>query len=192
MRVVQLPSVEKVKSNNMAFQQKNNSFKKVQGPCGTPGNPCPDEFNRMVKKSSLPKSYKQSLRYSDAGVTDNNVRPVNIINAVKAENERRVSAIKSDPGYKALTQNKQARPVVNRVDQYLDRAAKKGTGFYIPTMKESEGLLNIGRKYVGSKNIMEDLSLWDKGQSLFQGWRLANKYPNLENVAKGYGLERDK
>jgi len=192
MLVVLLPSVVKRKNSKMAFQQKNNRFKTPQGPCGTPGNPCPDEFNRMVQKSSLPKSYKQSLKYSDAGVTDNNVRPVNIINAVKAENERRVSAIKKDPGYKALTQNKQARPVVSRVDRYLDQATKRGTGYYIPTMKESEGLLNIGRKYVGSKNIMEDLSLWDKGKALFHGWRLADKYPNLENVAKGYGYEKDK
>ena len=179
----------------MGYKLKNTDFKAAQrGPCGTPGfPPCPDEFNQMVRKiKTLPKSYKENLRYSDAKVTDNNVRPVNIINAVKAENARRVSAIKSDPGYKALTQNKNARPVVNRIDQYLDQAVKKGTGYYIPTMNEAEGLLNIGRKYVGSKNIMQDLNLWDKGKALFHGWRLADKYPNLENVAKGYGLERDK
>ena len=176
----------------MAFQQKNNSFKKVQGPCGTPGNPCPDEFNRMVQKSSLPKSYKQSLRYSDAGVTDNNVRPVNINNAIKAENARRVSAIKSDPGYKALTQNKQARPVVNRVDQYLDRAATHGVNYLIPSIKEAEGLLNIGRKYTKSKNIMKDIKFGDAILAKGRAEWLFYKYPNLENVAKGYGYEKDK
>ena len=193
MQAVPLQSVERKKSS-MGYKLKNTDFKAAQrGPCGTPGfPPCPDEFNRMVRQnSSLPKSYKKNLRYSDAGVNDNNVRPVNIINAVKAENARRVSAIKGDPGYKALTQNKQARPVVNRIDRYLDQAVKKGTGYYIPTMKEAEGLLSIGRQYTKSKNIMKDIGWGDAILAKGRAEWLFYKYPNLERVAKGYGYKKD-
>jgi len=193
MQAVLLQSVERKKSN-MGYKLKNTDFKAAQrGPCGTPGfPPCPDEFNRMVRKSSLPKSYKNNLRYSDAKVTDNNVRPVNLNNAIKAENARRVSAIKSDPGYKALTQNKQARPVVNRVDKYLDKAVTHGVNYLIPSMKEAEGLLNIGRKYTKSKNIMKDIGFGDAIQAKARAEWLFYKYPNLENAAKGYGYKKNK
>lgn len=163
------------------------------GPCGGPGQPsCPDEFNKMVENSRLPSSYKNSLKFSDAQVTDNYVRPKHIMFATRAENERRVNAIKNDPGYKALTQNKAARKVVSRVDRYLDQAVNTGTGFYIPTMQESKKLLNIGRKYTGSKNIMKDMSLLDKGKAAFYAWQIADDYPNLERVARGHGFTRDK
>lgn len=174
----------------MGYKMKNT---RSAGPCGGPGQPsCADEFNKMVKNSKLPSSYKKSLKFSDAQVTDNNVRPKNIMFATRAENKRRVNAIKNDPGYKALTQNKAARSVVKRVDSYLDQAVNKGTGFYIPTIQESEKLLNIGRKYAGSKDVMKDMNLWDKGKAAFYAWQIADDYPNLERVAKGHGFTRDK
>ena len=78
-----------------------------------------------------------------------------------------------------------------RVDSYLDQAVNKGTGFYIPTIQESEKLLNIGRKYAESKNIIKDMNPWDKGKAAFYAWQIANDYPNLERVAIGHGFTRD-
>ena len=68
------------------------------------------------------------------------------------------------------------------------KGGKKGRGnaadFQTPTIKEASSLINIGKKYVNSENVMEDISFADKAKAMFHGTMLASKYPNILSFGK--------
>ena len=189
----------------MAFKMnKPSPFKK--GLCGTPGYPpCEKELRRMAKAKGYPDSYIDSIKLKDAG----NLKMVKRFNkkiggpediaflsprgldeAVRAETNRRIDDLISDPGYIALTQNSAARPIVNRITNYIKNARKqqgrRTSDYIVPSREEAKNLLSIGRKYVNSKNIMEDIDLIDGAKAYFYGKRLLSKYPNLQKIANKY------
>lgn len=188
----------------MAFKMKKPSpFKK--GPCGIPGYPsCKQELKNMTanayKNSKGIKDYLGSIKLSDARpmkkITAGPAKgasfmtPGQVSDAVKAETKRRIKDLTSDSGYIALTKNRAARPIVNKITQYIERAGsasgKQVGNYIIPSKKEAEGLLNIGRKYINSKDLKKDISLVDKGKALFYGGKILYKYPNLRRIADKY------
>ncbi len=179
----------------MSFKMKKSPLKK--GPCGTPGYPsCEEELKKLARQGKYPKSYIDSIKLEDAGLREMKGRfkyflgPGNVGQAVGAETSRRVKDIVSDPGYTALTQNPEARPIVGKIDEYIRKAEKakgrRAQDYVIPTYQEAKGLLDIGRKYTGSKDISEDITVLDKLKAITKGGKLLFKYPNLRKIADKY------
>lgn len=174
------------------------AFKMKQGPCGAPGFPsCEDELIRMAEKAGANESYLSSIKVSDGGIMKkpshfegaSYMSRGNVNKSINAETKRRATDIISHPSYETLTQNLDARPMVSRVNNYLNNAKNnknQAIKYMIPSLKEADSLLQIGNKYIDSSDIAEDISTWDKGKALFQGWKLLKKYPNLEKIAKNY------
>lgn len=174
------------------------AFKMKEGPCGSPGFPsCQDELIRMAKKDGANESYLDSIKVSDVGSMKkpshykgaSYMSRGNVNKSINAETKRRANDITSHPSYETLTQNLDARPMVSRVNNYLNNAKNnknQAINYMIPSLKETDSLLQIGTKYIDSSNIAEDISTWDKGRALYQGWKLLSKYPNLEKIAKKY------
>jgi hypothetical protein len=186
----------------MAFKMKKNSPLKI-GQCGIPGYPsCEEELKNMTAKAGKKykgiKSYLNSIKLSDT--RDMKKLPngasfmtySQVADAVKAETKRRIKNLTSDPGYIALTKNSAARPVTNRITQYIKSAesarGKRAVEYIIPSKKETRGLLNIGRKYANSKDLKKDVSFADNAKALFYGAKILNKYENLAKIAKKKGL----
>jgi hypothetical protein len=171
-----------------------------EGPCGIPGYPsCDEELVKMAKKQGYNNSYVNAMQFSNT-----NSRPQNrggyfltkggVDNAGQAETTKRISKFTNDPGYKALVSNSKARPVVSKIKQFIGRATgsnirrkfhkTSASDYQVPNMSEVSNLLDIGRKYVGSKDITKDIGLIDKGKALYQGYKLLKKYPNLKQYAE--------
>jgi hypothetical protein len=163
------------------------------GECGVPGKrPCKEELKHMAKKHGANKSYVKSISINDInmrkinrpGGQSNYISPGNVGNAMRAETSRRISNIKKEQGYQTFINNKNAGPIVKRVNRFINQASKaKGQGafdFQVPNKTEYKNLLGIGQKYANSKNLEKDMSMLDKGKALYHGWKLANKYPNIK------------
>ena len=175
-------------------------FKMKKGPCGGKGfPPCQEELVRMAKKQGANKSYRKSIRLSDVGnmkqMTGSRfggstyMTPGHVNKAISAETERRANEIINHPHYKALTQNKEARPIVNNVDKFLRQSRnnkRRPEEYLIPSVKEAGTLLEIGGRYIDSKDIAADIKTKDKIAALFQGGKLLFKYPNLRKIADKY------
>ena len=171
-----------------------------EGPCGIPGYPsCNEELKRMAKKQGYNSSYINSMQFSNTNSKAQNrggffLTPGGVNLSGQAETTKRINQFTNDPGYKALTSNSRARPVVSKVKQFIGRAtgsnirrkfhATNSSDYQVPSMSEVSGLLSIGRKYAGSKNITKDISLLDKGRALYKGYQLLKKYPNLKEYAE--------
>ena len=170
-------------------------FKKV-GPCGGPNQPsCPDELKRMAKKQGFNKSYRQSINVSNVGDMKQpralkggyNMTRRNVENAATAETKKRIKNVTSDSGYKAFTKNPNSKGVIRHVENFIEGGRKgksNAVKFQLPTRKEASSLINIGKKYINSKNIMEDISFADKAKAAYQGGKLALKYPNILSFGK--------
>ena len=165
-------------------------FKK-KGPCGGPNQPsCKDELKRMAKSMKYNESYREEMSVSDTGSMRDYYKggkfmnPKNVNNSAKAVTTKRVNELTNRPEYKALTKNKAARPIVGRADQFVRKAKTRGSSRYqVPSVKEVESLLEIGGKYVGSKDLSKDITFLDKTKALYHGWKIASKYPNLKKYA---------
>lgn len=171
-----------------------------KGPCGGQGFPsCEDELIKMAKDLDVNRSYRNSIKLSDVGNMKQMTQPKfggstfmspgNVRNAISAETERRATEIINHPHYEALTQNKEARPIVNKVDKFLrkSRVSKNRSEEYlIPSIEEASTLLEIGGEYVDSKDLASDISTLDKGKALYHGWKLLSKYPTLKKIANRY------
>tara|TARA_R110001599_G_scaffold291917_3_gene495552 strand:- start:55 stop:588 length:534 start_codon:yes stop_codon:yes gene_type:complete len=167
-----------------------------KGPCGGPNQPsCKDELKRMAEKQGFNKSYQQSMSVSNVGNMKKpgvlkggyNMTNRNVNNAATAETKKRIKNVTSHSGYKAFTKNPNSKGVIRHVKKFID-GGKKGkrsaVKFQLPTLQEASSLIDIGKKYTKSKNIMEDISLGDKVKAAYQGGKLALKYPNILSFGK--------
>ena len=171
-------------------------FKK-KGPCGGPNQPsCDNELKRMAKKQGFNKSYRNSMDVSNVG---NMKQPGalkggymmtkrNVNNAATAETKKRIKNVTSDSGYKAFTKNPNSKGIIRHVENFIEgglgRRSSNAAAFQTPTIKEASSLINIGKKYVNSPNIMEDISFVDKVKAVYHGNRLVSKYPNILSFGK--------
>lgn len=171
-----------------------------EGPCGIPGYPsCDDELKKMAEKQGYNESYINSMQFSNTKSKVQNKGGYFLtkggVNASgQAETKKRISQFTNDPGYLALTSNSNARPVVSKIKQFIGRATgspirrkfhkTNSSDYQVPSKKEVEGLLSIGRKYTGSKDITKEISFLDKGSALYKGYKLLKKYPNLKEYAE--------
>ena len=175
-------------------------FKMKKGPCGGKGfPPCQEELVRMAKKQGANKSYRKSIRLSDVGNMkqmpgskfsgSSIMTPGHVNKAISAETERRANEIINHPHYKALTQNKEARPIVNNVDRFLRQSRnnkRRPEDYLIPSVKEAGTLLEIGGRYIDSKDLEADITPTDKISAVGQGLKLLFKYPNLRKIYNKY------
>ena len=171
-------------------------FKK-KGPCGGPNQPsCKEELKRMAKKQGFNKSYRNSMDVSNVG---NMKKPAglkggsymhrsHVNNAARAETKKRIKNITSHPGYKAFTANPNAKGTIRHVKNFIEgglgRRSSNAADFQTPTIKEASSLINIGKNYVNSPNIMKDISFADKAKAAFHGGKLALQYPNILSFGK--------
>ena len=161
------------------------------GPCGGPGQPsCDEELKRMAKKQGFNKSYQESMSVSNAGNMNkpsslkggSYMSKRNVNNAGMAETSKRINAFTSDPGYNAFTKNPNATAIINSVKEFTKEGLSNVTNaskYQTPTLGEAKNLINIGRKYTGSDDIMKDISFPDKVKAGVAGTKLLLKYPNI-------------
>tara|TARA_R100001510_G_C7610644_1_gene174328 strand:- start:28 stop:594 length:567 start_codon:yes stop_codon:yes gene_type:complete len=169
--------------------------------CDVPGKPpCPEELKRMAVDMGVNPSYINSISIKDI----KNFKPFTqgrnkggyfigagrVGEAVQAETIRRIKNLKSQPGYQVFVNNPNAGPVIQRVNRFINNA-DKATGrhslnYQVPTLQESQGLINIGQKYAGSSDLKNDISLFDTGKALALGYNLLRKYPNIKKIADRY------
>ena len=177
------------------FQKKFSSktpFHASVGPCGGPGQPsCEEELKRMAKDQGFNKSYQKSMSVSNVGSMKqpdvlnggSMMTKRNVNNAATAETRERINAFTSDPGYNAFTGNKNATGIINSVKEFTENATKSNvrnaSDYQTPTIKEAGNLINIGRRYTGSDDIMNDISFTDKVKAGVAGTKLLLKYPNI-------------
>ena len=175
-------------------------FKMKKGPCGGKGfPPCQDELMRMAKKQGANKSYLRSIKLSDVGNMKQMTQPQfggstymtpgHVNRAINAETQRRATNILSHPHYQALTQNKEARPIVKNVNKFLRKSREnknRPEEYLIPSVKEAGTLLEIGGKYIDSKDLAADITFGDKASAIGQGLKLLAKYPNLMKIKNKY------
>ena len=183
------------KGHNSHFQMKKGSPVEKKGPCGGPNQPpCDDELKRMAKEQGFNKSYQKSMNVSNVGdmkqpkilkggymMTKRNVE-----NAATVETKKRIKNVTSDPGYKAFTKNPNAKGIIRHVENFIEggKKGKRAVKFQLPTKKEAASLINIGKKYTNSTNIMKDISFSDKAKAAYRGGKLALKYPNILSFGK--------
>tara|TARA_R110000744_G_scaffold292163_1_gene402729 strand:+ start:75 stop:635 length:561 start_codon:yes stop_codon:yes gene_type:complete len=168
-------------------------FKK-KGPCGGPNQPsCEEELKRMAKKQGFNKSYQNSMSVSNVGTMrsmssgGSYMSPGHVNQAATTETKKRIKNVTSDDGYKAFTNNPNAKGVIRSVEHFIEggrRGKSKAVRYQLPTKEESSSLINIGKKYVNSKDIMEDITPWDKAKAVYYGTKLVAKYPNLLSFGK--------
>ena len=169
------------------------------GPCGGPGQPsCEEELKRMAKKQGFNKSYQKSINVSDVGNMKkppslnggSNMTKRNVNNAATAETRKRIKNLTSDPGYKAFTKNPNATRIIKAVNDFTTEGSsanvRNARDYQTPTKEEAGSLINIGKDYIGSKNIMNDISTWDKTKATVAGGRLLLSYPNIFKHGKKY------
>ena len=172
--------------------KKENSPLQKKGPCGGPNQPsCPDELKRMAEKQGYSKSYQSSMDVSNVG---NMKQPKslkggffmsigNVSNAAQAETTKRISNLTNDPGYKAFTNNPNSTGIIRHVDNFIKSSSsargKKAVNFQVPTKQEAGSLIDIGKKYIDSTDIMKDISFKDKLKAGVLGAKLAYQYPNI-------------
>jgi hypothetical protein len=174
------------------FQKKFSSktpFHASVGPCGGPGQPsCEEELKRMAEKQGFNKSYQKSMSVSNAGNMKefkggSYMSKQNVNNAATAETSKRINAFTSDPGYKAFTKNPNATAIINSVKEFTKDASSanvtNASKYQTPTLGEAKNLINIGRKYTGSDDIMKDIGIVDKIKAGVAGTKLLLKYPNI-------------
>ena len=169
---------------------------KKKGPCGGPNQPsCKEELKRMAKKQGFNKSYQNSMSVSNVGNMNqpaslkggSYMHRSHVNNAATAETKKRIKNVTSDSGYKALTKNPNAKGVIRHVTNFIEGGRKEkrnAVKFQLPTKEEASSLINIGKKYINSKNIMEDISFVDKAKAVYQGGKLALQYPNILSFGK--------
>ena len=170
-------------------------FKK-KGPCGGPNQPsCEEELKRMAKKQGFNKSYQKSMSVSNVGNMNQPARlkggsfmqRSHVNNAAFSETKKRIKSLTSDSGYKAFTKNPNAKGVIRSVKKFINASKSKRNNavkLQVPTKKEASSLINIGKKYINSKNIMEDISFVDKAKALYHGSMLVSDYPNILSFGK--------
>lgn len=175
-------------------------FQMKKGPCGGKGFPsCQEELMRMAEKKGANKSYLKSIKLSDVGNMKQMTQPQfggstymspkHVDKAINAETQRRATKIINHPYYEALTQNKEARPIINSVDKFLKKSRERknrSEEYLIPSIEEAGTLLEIGGKYVDSKDLASDITAKDKFKAILQGGKLLFKYPNLGKIANKY------
>lgn len=169
-------------------------FKK-KGPCGGPNQPsCKEELKRMAKKQGFNESYQNSMSVSNVGNMKQPARlkggssmhRSHVNNAAFSETKKRIKSLTSDSGYKAFTKNPNAKGVIRSVKRFMDGSnnPNQAVKYQLPTKKEASSLIDIGKKYTKSKDIMEDISLVDKAKAVYHGTRLVAKYPNILSFGK--------
>tara|TARA_R110000772_G_C13091539_1_gene418642 strand:+ start:54 stop:611 length:558 start_codon:yes stop_codon:yes gene_type:complete len=164
------------------------------GKCGGANQPsCKDELKRMAKKQGFNESYQNSMNVSNVGTmrsmsgSGSYMSPGHVNQAATAETKKRIKNVTSDSGYKAFTKNPNSKGVIRHVENFIEGGRKgksNAVKFQLPTRKEASSLINIGKKYINSKNIMEDISFVDKAKAVYQGGKLALQYPNILSFGK--------
>ena len=176
---------------------------KKKGPCGGPNQPsCKEELKRMAKKQGFNKSYQNSMSVSNVGNMRQPARlkggswmhGSHVNNAAFSETKKRIKNITSDPGYKSFTKNPNAKGVIRSVKRFIDGSnnPKHAVRYQLPTKEEASSLIDIGKKYTKSKNIMEDISFVDKAKAAYHGTKLVAKYPNILSFGKSQMRKRRK
>jgi|TARA_B110000879_G_C10887632_1_gene399323 hypothetical protein len=164
------------------------------GKCGGANQPsCKDELKRMAKKQGFNESYQNSMNVSNVGTMrsmnsgGSYMSPGHVNQAATAETKKRIKNVTSDSGYKAFTKNPNSKGVIRHVENFIEGGRKgksNAVKFQLPTRKEASSLINIGKKYINSKNIMKDISFVDKAKAAYEGGKLALKYPNILSFGK--------
>tara|TARA_R110000796_G_scaffold208899_1_gene325229 strand:- start:89 stop:658 length:570 start_codon:yes stop_codon:yes gene_type:complete len=171
------------------------AYAKKPGPCGGPNQPsCKEELKRMAKKQGFNESYQNSMSVSNVGNMNQPARlkggswmsPSHVNNAAFSETKKRIKSVTSDSGYKAFTKNPNAKGVIRSVKRFMDGSnnPNQAVKYQLPNKKEASSLIDIGKKYTKSKNIMEDISFVDKAKAVYHGTRLVAKYPNILSFGK--------
>ena len=157
----------------------------------------------MAKKQGFNESYQNSMSVSNVGNMRQPARlkggswmhGSHVNNAAFSETKKRIKSVTSDSGYKAFTKNPNAKGIIRSVKKFIDgsnNSRSNAVKFQLPTKKEASSLINIGKKYTKSKNIMEDISFVDKAKAVYHGTRLVSEYPNILSFGKSQTRKKRK